>query len=180
MMNQQKTKKAGMLKYSLIVPLALALVLSSNAETIVNSTKEALASTKNPEVNIPKENKTKGSTVLYTKPTNQQSDNNKIYTVCDKMPQFPGGEKELLNYIGLNLKYPVIAQNNGIQGKVIARFVVSKTGKVEKVEIVRRLDPLCDKEALRVINKLPHFIPGKVKGKNVAVYYTLPITFKLE
>ena len=180
MMNQQKTKKAGMLKYSLIVPLALALVLSSNAETIVNSTKEALASTKNPEVNIPKENKTKGSTVLYTKPTNQQSDNNKIYTVCDKMPQFPGGEKELLNYIGLNLKYPIISQNNGIQGKVIARFVVSKTGKVEKVEIVRRLDPLCDKEALRVINKLPHFIPGKVKGKNVAVYYTLPITFKLE
>ena len=179
-MNQQKTKKAGILKYALIVPLVLVLMLSSNAETIVNSTKEALASTKNPEVNILKENKTQVTTVRDKKQTKQQSDNNKIYTVCDKMPQFPGGEKEMLNYIGLNIKYPVIAQQNGIQGKVIARFEVSKTGKVEKAEIVRSLYFECDKEALRVINSMAHFTPGKVQGNNVAVYYTLPITFKLE
>ena len=181
MMNQQKTKKAGMLKYSLIVPLALALVLSSNAETIVNSTKNAMASTKKPEVNSQKVNKTQVvKTPRETKTTKQQSDIIKIYTVVDKMPQYPGGDTEMLNFIAHNLKYPKISQQNGIQGKVIVRFVVSKTGKVEKAEIVRRLDPLCDKEALRVVNSLAHFTPGKVQGNNVAVYYTLPITFKLE
>jgi len=180
MMNQQKTKKAGILKYSLIVPLALALVLSSNAETIVNSTNNALSSTKDPEVNIPKENKTQVATVSDKKQTKQQSDNYKIYTVCDKMPQYPGGEKELLNFIGKNIKYPTNALANKIQGKTIARFVVNKTGKVEKAEIVRSLDPECDKEALRVINSMPHFKPAEQNGEKVSVYYTLPIIFKLD
>lgn len=104
----------------------------------------------------------------------------KVYTVIEQMPQFPGGENELLSYIGKNLKYPVIAQENGIQGKVIVRFVVTKTGAVDKVEVVRQLDPACDKEAMRVIRSLPKFIPGKQNGVNVSVWYTLPITFKLE
>ncbi|MDP4238975.1 MAG: energy transducer TonB [Bacteroidota bacterium] len=104
----------------------------------------------------------------------------KVYTVIEQMPQFPGGESELLSYIGKNLKYPVIAQENGIQGKVIVRFVVTKNGSVDKVEVVRQLDPACDKEAIRVIRSLPKFIPGKQNGVNVSVWYTLPITFKLE
>ncbi len=104
----------------------------------------------------------------------------KVYTVIEQMPQFPGGEGELLSYIGKNLKYPVIAQENGIQGKVIVRFVVTKNGSVDKVEVVRQLDPACDKEAMRVIRSLPKFIPGKQNGVNVSVWYTLPITFKLE
>lgn len=104
----------------------------------------------------------------------------KVYTVIEQMPQFPGGETELLSYIGKNLKYPVIAQENGIQGKVIVRFVVTKNGSVDKVEVVRQLDPACDREAMRVIRSLPKFIPGKQNGVNVSVWYTLPITFKLE
>jgi len=104
----------------------------------------------------------------------------KVYTVIEQMPQFPGGENELLSYIGKNLKYPIIAQENGIQGKVIVRFVVTKTGAVDKVEVVRQLDPACDREAMRVIRSLPKFIPGKQNGVNVSVWYTLPITFKLE
>ena len=104
----------------------------------------------------------------------------KVYTVIEQMPQFPGGESELLGYISKNLKYPVIAQENGIQGKVIVRFVVTKNGSVDKVEVVRQLDPACDKEAMRVIRSLPKFIPGKQNGVNVSVWYTLPITFKLE
>ena len=104
----------------------------------------------------------------------------KVYTVIEQMPQFPGGEAELLGYIGKNLKYPVIAQENGIQGKVIVRFVVTKNGSVDKVEVVRQLDPACDREAMRVIRSLPKFIPGKQNGVNVSVWYTLPITFKLE
>jgi len=179
MMNQQKTKKAGMLKYSLIVPLALVLVLSSNAEAIINSTNNALSSTKNPEVNITKENKTHVATVRDTKQSKQQSDFKKIYTVCEKMPQYPGGENELLNFISKNIKYPTNALAKKIQGKTIVRFVVTNTGKVEKAEIVRSLNPECDKEALRVINILPKFIPGEQNGEKVSIYYTLPITFKL-
>ena len=104
----------------------------------------------------------------------------KVYTVIEQMPQFPGGETELLSYIAKNLKYPIIAQENGIQGKVIVRFVVTKNGSVDKVEVVRSLDPACDREAMRVIKSLPKFIPGKQNGVNVSVWYTLPITYKLE
>jgi protein TonB len=102
------------------------------------------------------------------------------YEVVEQMPSFPGGESELLAYIGKNLKYPVIAQENGIQGTVIVRFVVSKTGSVDKVEVLRSLDAACDREAIRVVRTLPNWIPGKQNGANVAVYYTLPIKYKLE
>ncbi len=109
-----------------------------------------------------------------------QEEEDKVYQVIEQMPQFPGGEQELLNYINKNIKYPVIAQENGVQGKVILRFVVSKTGMVDRVEVVRPLDPACDKEAIRVVKSLPRFIPGKQNGVNVAVWYTLPVTYKLE
>lgn len=109
-----------------------------------------------------------------------QEEEEKVYQVIEQMPQFPGGEGELLGYINKNIKYPVIAQENGIQGKVILRFVVSKTGMVDRVEVVRSLDPACDKEAIRVVKSLPKFIPGKQNGVNVAVWYTLPVTYKLE
>jgi len=104
----------------------------------------------------------------------------KVYTVIEQMPQYPGGESELMSYIAKNLKYPVIAQENGIQGKVILRFVVSKSGVVDKIEVVRSLDPACDKEAVRVVRTLQRWIPGKQNGVNVSVFYTLPIAFKLE
>jgi periplasmic protein TonB len=110
----------------------------------------------------------------------QEDVEEKVYTVIEQMPVFPGGETELLNYINKNIKYPVIAQENGIQGKVILRFVVSKTGQVDKVEVIRSLDPACDKEAVRVVKTLPKFIPGKQNGINVAVWYTLPVTYRLE
>jgi periplasmic protein TonB len=103
-----------------------------------------------------------------------------VYQVIEQMPQYPGGESELMSYIAKNLKYPVIAQENGIQGKVILRFVVSKSGQVDKIEVVRSLDPACDKEAVRVVRTLQRWIPGKQNGVNVSVYYTLPIAFKLE
>lgn len=104
----------------------------------------------------------------------------KPYTMVEQMPQYPGGEKELLSYISNNLKYPTIAAENGIQGKVYIRFVVSATGEVENVQVVRSLDPYCDKEAMRVINSLPKWIPGRQNGRNVPVYYTVPITFRLQ
>jgi len=104
----------------------------------------------------------------------------KLYTVVEQMPQFPGGEAAMLSTIGQNLKYPVNAQVHGIQGKVIVRFLVGRDGSISRVEVVRSLDPDCDKEAMRVVRLLPKFTPGKQNGVNVAVWYTLPITFKLE
>lgn len=105
---------------------------------------------------------------------------NKPYTMVEQMPQFPGGTQELMAYIAKHLRYPVIAAENGVQGKVFIRFVVSATGSVEGVEVVRSLDPNCDKEAIRVIASLPKWIPGKQNGRNVPVYYTVPIMFKLQ
>ncbi len=104
----------------------------------------------------------------------------KVWEVIEQMPQFPGGEAELLTFIAKSIKYPVIAQENGIQGRVIIRFVVSKTGVVSNVEVLRSLDASCDKEAVRVVKTLPKWIPGKQNGVNVPVYYTLPITFRLQ
>jgi TonB family protein len=102
------------------------------------------------------------------------------YTVIEKMPQFPEGEKALLDFIGRNLKYPIVACENRIQGKVIVRFVVSKTGKITNIEVLRSLDPDLDKEAVRVIKMLPDWIPGEQNREKVSVYYTLPISFKLQ
>jgi len=104
---------------------------------------------------------------------------NNIYSVIEVIPEFPGGEEKLLKFINKNLKYPEISKANHIQGRVILRFVVNSMGNVEKAEVIRSLDPECDKEALRVINSLPTWIPGRQNGVNVSVWYTLPINFSL-
>lgn len=100
--------------------------------------------------------------------------------VTEQMPQYPGGESELLYFVHKNLKYPESAIKNKIQGKVIVRFVINELGEVEKVEVVRSLQAECDKEAIRVIKLFPKFIPGKQNGKNVKVWYTIPVIFKLK
>lgn len=105
---------------------------------------------------------------------------NKVFTAVEQMPQFPGGEAELMKYIQKNLKYPPVAMENNIQGRVVVRFVVTKTGKIGEVKVARGRDPDLDKEAVRVVKSLPDFIPGKMNGQSVNVWYTLPITFKLQ
>lgn len=105
---------------------------------------------------------------------------NKVFTAVEQMPQFPGGDAELMKHITKNLKYPPVAMENNIQGRVAVQFVVTKTGKIGEVKVVRSKDPDLDKEAVRVVKTLPDFIPGKMNGQAVAVWYTLPITFKLQ
>jgi len=107
---------------------------------------------------------------------NKHSDN---YEVVEQMPEFPGGERALMDFIGSNLKYPLEAQKSGIQGTVLIRFVISKTGKVTKVEVLRSVFSALDDEAVRVVKLLPDWIPGEQKGQKVNVYFTLPIRFKL-
>ena len=103
-----------------------------------------------------------------------------VFDMVEQMPTFPGGQEELMKYIGKNLRYPAIAQENGIQGRVICQFVVGKDGKVRDVVVVRTLDPSCDKEAIRVLSGMPKWIPGKQNGKAVSVKYTVPIVFRLQ
>nr|WP_289713054.1 energy transducer TonB [uncultured Muribaculum sp.] len=105
---------------------------------------------------------------------------NKVFTAVEQMPQFPGGESALMQYISKNIKYPPVAMENGIQGRVVVQFVVTKTGKIGEVKIARGKDPDLDKEAMRVVKSLPDFIPGKMNGQAVNVWYTLPVTFKLQ
>ena len=103
-----------------------------------------------------------------------------IFTAVEQMPQFPGGEGELLKYISTHIKYPTMAAENNIQGRVVVKFVVQKDGKVGEVVVLRGQDPDLDKEAVRVVKTLPNFIPGKMNGQAVSVWYTLPINFKLQ
>jgi TonB family protein len=108
------------------------------------------------------------------------SDNEEVYSIVEDMPEFPGGELALRQYIANSVKYPVIAQKNGIQGKVYVTFVIGKDGSVYNVSIARSVDPSLDKEALRVVNAFPKWKPGKQRGKPVNVSYTVPINFVLE
>jgi protein TonB len=96
------------------------------------------------------------------------------------MPEFPGGELALRKFIANAIKYPVIAQENGIQGKVYVNFVVDKDGSITAAKIARGVDSSLDKEALRVVNSLPKWKPGMQRGKPVKVSYTVPISFVLQ
>ena len=104
-----------------------------------------------------------------------------VFVVVESMPEFPGGQQALFKYLSENVKYPVIAQENGIQGRVICQFVVNKDGSIVDVEVVRSGgDPSLDKEAVRVIKSMPKWKPGKQRGKAVRVKYTVPVNFKLQ
>ena len=104
-----------------------------------------------------------------------------VFVIVESMPEFPGGQQALFKYLSENVKYPVIAQENGIQGRVICQFVVNKDGSIVDVEVVRSGgDPSLDKEAIRVIKSMPKWKPGKQRGKPVRVKYTVPVNFKLQ
>lgn len=103
-----------------------------------------------------------------------------IFTAVEQMPQFPGGEAELMKYVANHIKYPTMAAENNIQGRVVVKFVVKKDGSVGEVQVLRSKDPDLDKEAVRVVRTLPKFIPGKMNGQAVSVWFTLPINFKLQ
>jgi protein TonB len=102
------------------------------------------------------------------------------FTAVEQMPQFPGGDAALMKFLSSNINYPQVAMENGVQGRVIVQFVVTKNGSVGEVKVIRSVDRDLDKEAIRLCKSLPKFIPGKMNGQSVNVWYTLPITFKLQ
>ncbi|MCF0207023.1 MAG: energy transducer TonB [Bacteroidales bacterium] len=101
------------------------------------------------------------------------------FAAVEEKPEFPGGDAALLKYIAENTKYPPIAKENGVSGKVYVEFVIDKTGSVTKVSVKRGVDPALDAEAIRVVKSIPKWKPGKQRGKAVPVTYMLPINFKL-
>lgn len=101
------------------------------------------------------------------------------FFILEDKPEFPGGEEELLKWIAKTTKYPEIAKENGISGRVFVEFVIDKTGKVTKAQIKKGVDPYLDAEALRVVKSMPDWKPGKQRGKTVPVSYQLPIKFTL-
>ena len=103
-----------------------------------------------------------------------------VFFIVEQMPVFPGGEEALRKYIAQSVKYPAIAQENGIQGRVFVAFVVNTKGEVTDVKIARGVDPNLDKEAIRVVTNMPKWAPGKQRGKAVKVSYTVPINFVLQ
>jgi len=223
MMNQQKSSKTGLLKYLLVIPLATALVITSNAETLINKAQNKLAEN-NPKVNpvtkpaneldevkvvgygetqktennelavqahndaAPeaspetqlKPQKPVNEIVIDDRNMNTAPDKNKVFMVVEKMPVYPGGDVAMFIYLGQNVRYPVEAQKNGIQGRVICQFVIDFTGAIDSVKVVRSVDPLLDAEAIRVIKGMPNWTPGEQRGEKVRVKYTLPINFNLQ
>jgi protein TonB len=121
------------------------------------------------------------STVIFAFSCNLYGQNaDEVFVVADEMPSFQGGQKTLMELIYKNISYPQDAMDNGIEGKVIVRFVINKEGKPTQISVSKGLCPSIDKVALDAINKIPKFIPGKIAGKPVSVWYAVPITFKLD
>ncbi|HOO83449.1 MAG TPA: energy transducer TonB [Prolixibacteraceae bacterium] len=110
----------------------------------------------------------------------EPEEDTEVFVIVEDMPEFPGGELALRQWISNNVKYPVIAAENGVQGKVYVTFVVDRDGSVTNARIARGVDPSLDQEALRVVNNLPKWKPGKQRGKPVRVSYTVPINFQLQ
>ncbi len=227
MMNQQKTDKKGILKYLLFVPLAFALIITSNAESIISSAQSTVQQTKEKkaesqskkemtavkqvtnnemksksgvairknEVEMDKSVKKIDEITVVGYAANQQTqqdqlvpppppppgDENTIFQVVEKMPEFPGGQDGLMKFLGETVRYPVKAQELGIQGRVILQFVVNADGSIDNdIKVLRGVDPVLDAEAIRVIKSMPKWTPGMQRGKNVRVNYTLPINFRLQ
>ena len=118
--------------------------------------------------------------VVSAKEEKEEEGASEVFFIVEDMPEFPGGDLALRAYIANQIKYPVIAQENGIQGKVYVTFVVGKDGSVSNATIARGVDASLDKEALRVVSTLPKWKPGKQRGKPVNVSYTVPINFQLQ
>ena len=129
------------------------------------------------------DDQSRAQVATYTPPPppkqEEEEATDEIFVVVEDQPEFPGGMSALMKFLSDNIKYPVIAQENGIQGRVITNFVVERDGSITDVNVVRGQDPSLDKEAVRVIKTMPRWKPGQQRGKPVRVRFTLPVQFRL-
>ncbi len=130
------------------------------------------------------DDQTQRQTEVYIPPPppkpKQEEVTEEIFVVVEEQPEFPGGQAAMMKFLSDNIRYPVIAQENGIQGRVICNFVVERDGSITDVQVVRGVDPSLDREAIRVIQQMPRWKPGKQRGSAVRVRFTLPVVFRLQ
>lgn len=167
MMNKKKSSIFASIKYLLAVPVAMSLILGN----AVQASPDLISTITENEFII-------GEGVDDGQQVPQKKDG--VYTVVEKMPSYPGGESAMHTFINQNLKYPIEAQKAGIQGRVSVRYVIKSSGEISDVTVIRGLDPALDKEAVRVVEAMPNWSPGKQNNIAVPVYFTLPIVFRLD
>lgn len=167
MMNKQRTKGIGRLKYLLLLPVSVMLFMLSSAP--VNAQSKA---TTHPDGSV---------TIKYNgKDEVIKKAGEDAYMVVDEMPEFPGGMKALMDYISTNVKYPESAKQAGLSGRVTTQFIVDENGVIRDVKVLRGVSPDLDAEAIRIMSSMPKWNPGKQDGKPVPVRYTVPINFKAQ
>ena len=198
MMLHKKSKQSSLLKLLVLIPI-VGVALALNARTVtdyvydepqkqvpVKKGKKAstikMGGQQVKVVEQPKaENTTKPVEVIQAKevftPVEQMPE---FFDVVEQMPEYPGGMQELFGYLAKNIKYPKDAEDQQIQGRVIATFIINKDGSISDAKVVKSVSPSLDEEALRVINGMPNWKPGKQNGKVVNVKYTIPISFRLQ
>lgn len=177
MLNKKRTGRVEKVKYLTLLPLAAGLLLLNNIDAM------ARIVSRQTTVPVPAE-----KTMIAPAPeaisvevaTPLPPDDDKVYEVVDVMPEFPGGETELLRYMARNVKYPAESIKNKEEGSLSLSFIINKDGSLSDIKVVKSLTPLLDAEAVRVVKNMPKWTPGKVKGKVVRVAYTTPITFKCQ
>ena len=176
MMNKKKSSILMSAKYVLTVPI-ISFLLLGNA---VQAAPDFLNFESNNKLIIADTHQKPQKTTAKSKTADVPLKKGDTYVTVEKMPAYPGGETEMFKFIQENLKYPVEAQNKGLEGRVTLRFVVKKTGELSDVTLIRGVDPELDAEAIRVVRAMPKWIPGKYKGEDVDVYFTLPIVYRLK
>ena len=178
MMNKQRSKSIGQLKYLLFVPVA-ALLAAACAGNQKQDTAEGGAMDEVAVVGYAVDSVEK-QPAANMDVTAENLIQGEVYDMVEVAPQFPGGTKELMAWLGKNIRYPVAAQEAGKQGRVVLQFVITKEGKVADIKIMRGVSPELDEEAVRVVKAMPAWTPGKQDGQAVNVRYTLPVTFRLQ
>lgn len=174
MMLNNKRKRWSLLKLTFILPLVVLLIAltggtegvfaqASSLQNVVENVIDGMIPESESEQVDPQ----------------QKGKKEEVFMVVEKMPEFPGGMRKMMEFLSYNIKYPEKAHAEGIQGRVMVKFIVNEEGKVVEPEVIKSINELLDEEALRVIKLMPNWIPGKQRGKEVSVYYTLPITFRL-
>ena len=121
-----------------------------------------------------------GLTTVSAQKTVVAKKNQKVFDVVEQMPEYPGGQAALFEYLSKNIKYPADAEKKKVEGKVFVTFVVDSDGKISDVSLLKKVFPSLDAEAIRVISAMPNWIPGRQKGQAVRVKYTVPIMFRLK
>ena len=199
MMNKRRTSEIGKAKYLLFAPLAGALLMVSNIESVAREIGEQIPEVAevqqkaeqalNADVAVanPMAKAAEAKAAELAKAEAKASDvtapadttKNVVYDVTETMPQFPGGQGVMMKYLAANIKYPASAVKAKKQGRVIVAFVIQKDGSVTNARIVRSVDPELDAEALRIVKAMPNWTPGTQDGKPVDVNYTIPVVFSL-